>query len=278
MSNRLIIMKIKWWYFVFVQFIKKLHARITLELMGRYKNRIVFVDKSNFLISNVTHHDLQYSKENNGYFFDSSKLCQFIQNNSENNGIAIDVGANMGAVTYQLSKKFDTVIAFEPINSTFDSLCKNIELNKLNNVITEKVACFNENGTTQMFKSHYHGHSSLIRGRKVHSLESVKTIRLDKYLKNNKITKVEFLKVDTEGAELYVLLGLGAFLHPNITKTIVFEHIQSTQKHLVESQKLFELLFQKGYNLFDFEGNKLSERKILSSGNLDIYATREFII
>jgi hypothetical protein len=105
----------------------------------------------------------------------------------------------------------------------------------------------------------------------------VKTIRLDEYLKINNITEIEFLKVDVEGHEFSVFLGLGEFLDPEQVKIIVFEHIQSTQKYLAESQELFNLLFQKGYNLFDFEGNKLSERKILSSGNLDIVATRDFI-
>ncbi len=270
--------KIKWYCFVLIQSIIKFHPYITLKLIQRYKNQIVFIDNSQFFVHTLTHHDLYYSRKSNGYFFDFHELRKFLSGNLEKTGIAIDVGANLGGVTYLLSKKFDTVIAFEPSNSTFNSLRKNVELNNLNNVIIEKIACSNKTGTSQMFKNHYHGHSSLVKRRNLKWKELVKTIRLDEYLKTNNITELEFLKVDVEGHELSVFLGLGEFLNPEKVKTIVFEHIQSTQKDLVESRELFDLLSIKGYNLFDFEGNNLSERKILSSGNLDIVATRDFLI
>jgi len=58
----------------------------------------------------------------------------------------------------------------------------------------------------------------------------------------------------------------------------VFEQIQLTQEYSVESRELFDLLFQKGHNLFDFEDNMLPEKEIRSIGNLDILAMRDFII
>lgn len=276
--NKRIYNKFKWYYYVLIQSIKKFHPYVTLKLIKRYRNQIVFIDESNFFVNSLTHHDLYYSKKNNGYFFDFHELRKFLSNHAEKTGIAIDVGANLGGVTYLLSKKFDKVIAFEPSNSTFESLRKNIEINKINNVVIEKIACSNKNGTEQLFKNHYHGHSSFVKKPNLKCQELVKTIRLDDYLNMNHITELEFLKVDVEGHELSVLLGLGEFLNPKKVKTIVFEHIQSAREYSVQSRELFDLLSQKGYNLFDFKGNVLSEKEIRSTGTLDILAMRDFII
>lgn len=268
--------RIKWYNYWTIQTLKKIHPYIILRLIKRYKNQIVFIDKTDFILDSITYHDLKYATENHGYFFDCHELRQFLSNQDQNDGVAIDIGANLGVVTYLLSKKFNKVIAFEPSDLTFNSLYRNIKLNNLSNVIMEKIACSNKTGISKLYKSNYHGHSSLVERKNLGQQESVKTIRLDEYLNINQITKIEFLKVDVEGHELSVFQGLGEFLNPKIIKNIVFEHIQSTSEYLNESKKLFELLINNGYKLFDLTGNEMSEQKILLSGNMDLLATQEF--
>jgi len=84
---------------VLIHSIKKFHPYVTLVLIKNYSNQIVFIDKSNFFVKTLTHLDLYYSRKNNGYFFDFHELRKFLSDNSEKNGIAIDVGANLGGVT-----------------------------------------------------------------------------------------------------------------------------------------------------------------------------------
>ena len=50
----------------------------------------------------------------------------------------------------------------------------------------------------------------------------ISQIRLSDYMKENKILKVDFLKIDTEGYEFNVLLGLGEYLQ-NVS-LVMFEH------------------------------------------------------
>ena len=50
----------------------------------------------------------------------------------------------------------------------------------------------------------------------------VEQIRLCDYMEKKKIFKVDFLKIDTEGYEMKVLLGLGKYLQ-NVS-LIMFEH------------------------------------------------------
>jgi FkbM family methyltransferase len=50
-------------------------------------------------------------------------------------GIAVDVGANIGAMTIPLARRCNSVIAIEPQRVTFQHLCANIALNQLRNVM-----------------------------------------------------------------------------------------------------------------------------------------------
>ena len=50
----------------------------------------------------------------------------------------------------------------------------------------------------------------------------IKLIKLDDYIKKNKITKIDILKIDTEGFELNVIKGLK--LNYNKVRFIYFEH------------------------------------------------------
>ena len=50
----------------------------------------------------------------------------------------------------------------------------------------------------------------------------IKLIKLDDYIEKNKITKIDILKIDTEGFELNVIKGLK--LNNNKVKYIYFEH------------------------------------------------------
>ena len=73
------------------------------------------------------------------------------------------------------------------------------------------------------------------------------------YITNNNITKIDFLKIDTEGFELNVLQGFGDFLE-NI-KIIQFEYggtFLDSKKKLID---VIECLQQKGFHKFSYLTN-----------------------
>jgi FkbM family methyltransferase len=125
--------------------------------------------------------------------------------------VVIDAGAWIGDFSAYAVSKGAVAYAFEPTSSTFELLQKTAKLN--NNVIypvqkglssseCEKPIHINEinSGSNTIL--------SQVCGDYVGSnTEMIQLITLDKFVKENKLTKIDFIKADIEGAERYMLQG-----------------------------------------------------------------------
>jgi FkbM family methyltransferase len=113
--------------------------------------------------------------------------------------IVVDLGAHIGVFTIFASKRGAFVYSFEPMPENFRLLKENIRLNRLNN----KVKAF------QLAISSKKGFSSLyIWDLGLSSLNfqsgkslTVETVRLEDILDLIESDRIDFLKVDVEGAE-----------------------------------------------------------------------------
>jgi FkbM family methyltransferase len=120
--------------------------------------------------------------------------------------IILDVGANVGNYSKLLLEYTDAhIYAFEPNPSSFSKLSELPErVTKINAAVGDK-----SGKATLNFKHDFDDKASLdsrIRGG--HAVE-VAVIRLKDFLSEHNIQSVDFLKIDTEGWEKEVLLGLG---------------------------------------------------------------------
>ena len=77
------------------------------------------------------------------------------------------------------------------------------------------------NQQSKYFKKKFFFLNFLKKKKFFHNLE-VNQIKLSDYMEKKKILKVDFLKIDTEGYEFNVLLGLGKYLQK--VSLIMFEH------------------------------------------------------
>jgi FkbM family methyltransferase len=122
--------------------------------------------------------------------------------------LCIDVGANIGSYTKEILEKTDSkVIAFEPVPTTFEKLRKETEMYfdriTLENmgvgaVNDELIIHFNSNALEHAsFSEKVKQINYVTNEEKV----SVPVVTLDSYFKNNSITEVDFIKIDTEGFE-----------------------------------------------------------------------------
>lgn len=146
----------------------------------------------------------------------------------------IDIGANCGVATIILAKQNpeSIVYSFEPCKKTFETLCNNIKINNLKNVISYNKAVSKQEIKTLNLFSHpefsggntTYADSSIIHNFFNKEIESyvVECISLDEIIINNNITEVELLKIDCEGAE-YDILYNSACLKQNIIKNMVGE-------------------------------------------------------
>ena len=122
----------------------------------------------------------------------------------------IDVGANVGWYTIIASKlvgKNGSVIAFEPDPENFALLKRNTLANGCDNVILEQKALSNASGTLTLYldESNKGMHSTVFDWKR--GGIKVEALRLDDYLEN-RFKRVDFVKIDVEGAEPMVLEGM----------------------------------------------------------------------
>ena len=124
----------------------------------------------------------------------------------------IDIGANLGyytAIASRLAGDNGLVIAFEPEPNFFKLLSRNIGRNNMKNTACFELAIAEKNGLTNLYLSNENkGHNSIIKSEELKTSVQVKTTTLDDFLLSQKITKVNIIKMDVEGAEILALEGM----------------------------------------------------------------------
>ena len=130
---------------------------------------------------------------------------------SSDQPLIIDCGSNIGIsiLYYKTLYPSATVIAFEPDKKNFQLLSKNKVANKLTNVILNEAAVWTESGQIG-FKAHAAEGSSISSNGKNENVISVSSVRLADLLIQHE--KIDFLKMDIEGAEYKVIADSGTLL------------------------------------------------------------------
>lgn len=129
----------------------------------------------------------------------------------EEGDVVIDCGANIGLFSlFAGYRKASKVISFEPVVYAHDLLTKNLNINdfKKTEFIVEKLGLSKTNETVKISINEENiGSNSIIGNDSSQKTESIQVIKLDKYIRDNNITKIDFIKADIEGAERLMLEG-----------------------------------------------------------------------
>lgn len=127
------------------------------------------------------------------------------------NDVVIDAGANIGLFSLLCSQKnVKEVYAFEPQKSVINLLKKNILLNNLSKLIKVVPFGLSDNNQDYALSVSELGHAAgsiVIKRNETNHTEKIHCVTLDKWVIDNKISKIDFLKADIEGAERNLLLG-----------------------------------------------------------------------
>ena len=135
--------------------------------------------------------------------------------------IVIDIGSHIGYFTIYAANNADQglVYSIEPYKESFKILEKNLKLNNLTNVklFNAAISKVTEQITLYIDKKNHIGNSIFETNETIES-EKVDSFSLKDFVNNNKIEKIDFLKIDCEGAEFEILLNFDKELMKKINK------------------------------------------------------------
>jgi len=175
----------------------------------------------------------------------------------------IDIGANMGLYSLFAARKVGPsglVIAIEPSSRDFERLRSHVELNRLTNVRLLQIAASDRKGEARLLVApdEKAGHNTLgyfgYDRVAPKAIETVRLERVDDVVRLAGLQKVDFVKLDVEGAEFRVLQGAQDTLrlsHP----TILLELSDRTLRHQsCHSEQIWNFLTREGYRMYGFNG------------------------
>lgn len=172
------------------------------------------------------------------------------------NAYIIDCGAHIGLSVIYLKSICPTahIVCFEPDNKNFDLLEKNIFSHQLKNVEAKKEAVWTENTSLTFIQDGNMG--SKIGDSTLPNSVEVKATRLKDYL--NK--RVDFLKMDIEGAEYEVLKDISGSLE-NVNKMFIEYHGTFEQNN--ELLEILNLVSKAHFNFYIKEAASIFDQPFL---------------
>lgn len=196
----------------------------------------------------------------------------------------MDIGANDGVTisnTAFLEKEYDwTGIAIEPIPGIFEKLKSNRTCKVLNACITPqpgKAKFLEVIGGPNMLSTlatHNHGLTArrLSKNAKRHNTEikerDVDCLTFSSIIKDNDISEIDFLSVDTEGGELEILKSINFTQTPVRVISVENNYYTNTIKQYLESQGFIYIGTFKVDEIYLFGGPSLN--KLMASADLPV--------
>jgi len=239
-------------------FIKRILLRIK---MGKKKRNAWLSDHQESPLSKITKKEILIKNEQglkywirptDWDFFVVSTKCEPVvlsKFTPKEGDVVLDLGANIGKYSIHcgnLVGKKGKVFAFEPSKRPFELLCKSIKENNLNEIVTP-ICCAvsDKDGKSKLYSSDDEPLTSLVY-KLSNNYTEVDTISIDSFVSSKKIKRIDWLKVDVEGAEYDVLSGAIQTLQNNNVK-LIFEVLK------VNRDKVLELLESIGYYSYQLE-------------------------
>jgi FkbM family methyltransferase len=165
--------------------------------------------------------------------------------------VCIDVGANVGAYSQLLATETKaTIYAIEPAAASYARLQKTAA-NFAGRITTYQAAISDHNGSATLYSRDALSEKATLSesdGKEYALQQTVQLKMLDSLVQELGITKIDFIKIDTEGHELAVFNGMQQTLTAMQPKYIQFEF---NHAHLYANTSLYQLsLLLKGYELY----------------------------
>jgi len=184
----------------------------------------------------------------------------FVKNEIKKNNVVLDLGAHVGYYTLMFAKlvgENGKVYAFEPSPTNFELLQKNVMINNYKNVILEKKAISDKSEIASLYLSEENfSDNRIFDSHDKRKSIKIETTTLDDYFKEYD-GRIDFIKMDVQGAEGKVLLGMN-----NLLKKLKHVKIMTefSPKHLVHigmgSEEFLDIFLNSGFKLYHMNRKK----------------------
>jgi FkbM family methyltransferase len=197
------------------------------DFWGKLKFRI---DRASYMGSNIYWKGLHQKAE-----------IVFLKSILKNDMVFVDMGANQGEFSIVLASLLTEgkVISFEPIEAIRQDLEVNIRLNNLKNIIVCPCGVSDTEGAVPIYTS-----EDLERQQSLHEglgtlfqteyrsklVETIALRRFDDVFAETGLTRLDAIKIDIEGAELFALKGSENTIKQYKPRYILVELNQETSK------------------------------------------------
>jgi len=128
-------------------------------------------------------------------------------------GVLVDIGGNTGIYTVKAAQFFrqnggGTVLTYEPLPEMLAELQRNLQVNRFENVRLRSFCLGEQAGTAEFWINFNRPASSSLVGRDPAAARiSTLVLRLDDVFPLEKLARLDYVKIDVEGAEAQVLAG-----------------------------------------------------------------------
>jgi FkbM family methyltransferase len=178
-----------------------------------------------------------------------------------------DIGANIGYYSLLASVKNPKIriVSFEPARGPLYYLTENIKINKLENIKIEAIALSHREGDITFYEAINKKYRYLefnlggegnagSKTEKTHFIETkVNTTTLDNYVQVNDVSKIDLIKMDTEGTENLILENA--------------EYVLSKMKPIIICETLFDtietelenIMLKHDYEFYNHVGSGLKK-------------------
>ncbi len=178
-----------------------------------------------------------------------------------------DIGGNVGIFSLFFASKVGhdvgQVITFEPNPRSYSEIEKNKELNNFENLYIEKIGLGRKREDKKLFfREHDTGTGSMESGIKSqieeqeHECVDVEVHPLDSYAKTRSLPMPDFIKIDVEGMEYDVLLGMKKIIEKHKPQLFIEIHGLNKEEKIKNIKRIVAFLQLFNYLIYHVESNQ----------------------
>lgn len=187
--------------------------------------------------------------------------------------VILDIGAHIGTFSIPIAKSHNKnvrIFAFEPQSNVFNLLCKNVQVNDLeeqiqvlNGIVSDRkkelFQCVPSHGNSMAVTFLPIDKADVAESSQAEESQNTNIYVIDEMLRNGNIpSNVNVVKIDTEGAEVKVLNSCMNLIKSNYPVIYGEINVTALEKFSATSDDIENILSPLGYHFFRNTGNRNS--------------------